>query len=118
MPYNKVVTSCLTFLIINLFFTQGYSQCTYEFKVSSRTEKAMGIIDVNIKVSGAFSIELYHEKGIERNLIQTKPGVGNEKITFEGLITQGVYRVAIVVSSERDFLCKKKMSEEISFDIN
>ena len=119
MRYKKVILSILAFLFVILFHLQGYSQCSYEFKVSSKTEKTTGTIEVHMKVSGSFSIELYHEIGIDRNLVETKSGTGNEKIVFKGLSTQGgVYRVSLVVPSETNFLCKKKMSEEISFDIN
>lgn len=99
--------------------SNAQTQCSYEFKTSAKTELNTGIIEVHVKAKSGFSVELYTDSGIERILIQTKTGSGNEKIIFKGLpMDRAVYRVAIIVQSENNFLCKKKMSEEIFFETN
>ena len=95
------------------------THCSYEFKISTKSELSAGTIEVQVKAKTAFSVELYSEIGIERKLVQTRTGSGSEKIIFKGLsIDRTVYRIAVAVPSENNFLCKKKMSEEIFFEIN
>jgi hypothetical protein len=99
--------------------SNAQEQCSYKFKISSKTELSAGTIEVDVKAKTAFSVELYSDIGIERKLVQTRTGSGNEKIIFKGLsIDRTVYRIAVVVPSENNFLCKKKMSEDIFFEIN
>ena len=95
------------------------THCSYEFKISTKSELSAGTIEVHVKAKSGFSVELYSDSGVERTLVQTKTGSGNEKIIFKGLSTnRAVYRVAVLVPSENNFLCKKKMSEEIFFETN
>lgn len=99
--------------------SSAQTQCSYEFKFNTKTELSAGTIEVDVRAKSGFSVELYNDSGVERTLVQTKTGSGNEKIIFKGLSTnRAVYRVAVLVPSENNFLCKKKMSEEIFFEIN
>jgi hypothetical protein len=120
MTYRKVPTVSFLIVFLSLFFTSGgYSQCLYEFKVASKIESGGGTIEVEVKAKSAFTVELYSDHGLERKVIQAKKGSGNEKIVFNGLSTgEIIYRVAVVVPTESNFLCKKKMSEEIFFNRN
>jgi len=119
MTHQQVPIVSFLILLLSLFFTSSYSQCLYEFKVTSKIEPGGGTIEVEVKAKNAFTVELYSDQGLERKVIQTKKGSGNEKIVFNGLSTgEIIYRVAVVVPTESNFLCKKKMSEEIFFNSN
>lgn len=119
MEYSRLYVVCLL-MLISTAFLNAQSLCSYEFKTSSKTELNTGTIEVSVNAKTAFSVELHSYQGIEKEVIQTKTGVGKEKIVFNSLpIVNGrSYRVAVVVSEENNFLCKKKISEEIFFDIN
>lgn len=121
MTSYKFLKAFSLLVFLSLAITEGFSQsqCTYTYKIVSKTVLGTGTIEVDVKANGTFNVELYSEQGIEKVLIHTKRGTGNEKIRFTGLSIKGnVYRLAVVLPNEKDFLCKKRMSEEISFDIN
>jgi hypothetical protein len=119
MTNQRVLICSIIFFCLSLFSINSYAQCSYQFKISSKTVQGKGIIEVDMKGKSAFSVELYNYTGLEKALIQSKEGSGDEKISFKGLSTSGViYRIAVVVPSENNFLCKKKMSDDIFFTIN
>ncbi len=115
---SRHIVYLFTFLFFGL--TNVKAQCTYEFKVYSKTELNTGTIEVQVNANSTFEVELFIYNGIEKKLLEKRVGSGNEKIYFKELSTNSntSYRVAVIVPSENDFLCKKRMSDDIFFDVN
>jgi hypothetical protein len=96
----------------------GYSQCEVDLKTSHKSENGKGTIELRVKASDSYVIELLSYKGIERSTIQTKTGSGNGKFTFKDLATNRSYQVSVSFPLQTEFLCRKKFTEEIFFEIN
>ena len=117
MTYPKLLKLCALASLL-LVSAVGYSQCPVKFKTSHSSDKGKGIIELEVKSSDSFVIELLSLKGIEKKVVQTKNGSGDGKFTFNDLATGNGYQISISFPSKKEFLCKKKYSEEIFFEIN
>lgn len=109
----------LFFLVLLALSHLGFSQCLSSVKVAQhKTEQSKLTntkpgIDVSVKSKGRFTATLYKLNSLTEVEISSFAGVGNENFKFENLMSETLYRVKVVFHDETEFLCRKKVSEDL-----
>jgi hypothetical protein len=107
--------------ILFVFFTLCistvcFAQCQSSVKVirAKKSTVNKGEVVVEIVSNGNYTGQLIYFKGIERIVVQNFSGQTTQRLQFKDLSAELVYRIEVQFKSENDFLCQKKILDDIS----